>query len=146
MQNHKLGEGSQRDHCTESCQKLWREPEKKGMVLPRKEIGSMGDVQKCINNKRYIKNSVLIYNSRTTISKNINLKNGNKKHLFHKTGNHIVECISTGGFESKSLAIDKRTQTPFWISEISRFSIFQATAFWKRNDFNKPISTQEPSC
>lgn len=61
----------------------------------------------------------------------MNLKNGSRKQLSHKTGNYTMAYISTGGFESKSLAIGKRTQTPFWISEISRFAIFQATTFWK---------------
>lgn len=49
-------EGSHRG-TPESCQKLWRELEKKGMVW--KEINSMGDVQKHINNKKHIKDSVL---------------------------------------------------------------------------------------
>lgn len=117
---------------THELSKLWRQHEKKGMVAPRKEINSMGDVQKCINNKRCTKDFlVLICNSRTRTSKHMNFKNGNRKQIFHKRGNYTMAYISTGGFKSKSLATGKRTQTPFWISEISRFTIFQATSFWK---------------
>lgn len=126
---------SERIHrgTTESSQKLWRDQEKKGMVAPRKEISSMGGVQKCINNKRYIKDSVLTSycNSRTRTSKRMNFKNGNRKQPFHKTGNYTVAYVSTGGFESKSSAIGKRTQAPFCIPKTSGFTIFQAIVFWK---------------